>query len=198
MNDALNWIQVNNLDCLTIFEMKLTCKLINILKIDCFARKIECTGTLLPACSAALHTNNLQYISQQQDDFYQTSRSEIEFVSRQLGSKFWTACWCKTSIACILTSIASSLCSAVLSWSVDSPSISVSVCFALHMVQSVLQHICTLCLAAFVFQVAVWAWKRSVTGIQTRDCRATSPCQPLQLHLSSIWKGTVEDILPLL
>ena len=193
MNDALNWIQVNNLDCLTIFEMKLTCKLINILKIDCFARKIECTGTLLPACSAALHTNNLQYISQQQDDFYQTSRSEIEFVSRQhstvnqarsfelhVGAKpvqhvFSPALPVVCAVQCCLGP-----------WTLDSPSISVSVCFALHMVQSVLQHSCTVCLAAFVFQVAVWAWKRSVTGIQTRDCRATSPCQPLQLHLLSI------------
>ena len=45
--------------CCTIFEMQIACKFIDMLKIDhmlkidCFAKKNECTEALL-----ALHTNN--------------------------------------------------------------------------------------------------------------------------------------------
>ena len=54
MNYIINWIQLDDLNCFTIFEIQIACKLIYALKVDCLARKNECKGTLF-----ALHTNTL-------------------------------------------------------------------------------------------------------------------------------------------
>ena len=51
---------------------------------------------------------------------------------------------------------------------------------------------------SFNFVFAVWARKRSVTrfGPATDVPPGVRPCKPLQLHLSSTWKGVGEDNVP--
>ena len=53
MNYVMNWIQQDDSNLLHNMRDKIACKFIGMLKIDCFARKNECTDAL-----PALHTNN--------------------------------------------------------------------------------------------------------------------------------------------
>ena len=71
--------------CCTICEVQIACKFIDMLKIYCFARKNECTGSLL-----ALHANNWLY-----GRIFHNSRIFLQNINLSDRIRFKTAQYCR-------------------------------------------------------------------------------------------------------
>ena len=158
------------------------------LKIDCFARQNECTKVLL-----ALHANNWLYgrIFHNSRIFLQNINisNRIRFVTAQYSrfvSKFWTGISVhgdaeQEVVAHPFPPELPLLCAAsVLPFNQCQ-------CTSHYKLYSRPHCIVLTCVSGFYLSVA---------GIRTCDWRAARPCQPLQIRVSSTWKGAGEDNVP--